>query len=658
MAGSFSEWLRWPDRQVVVLAEADPTLELAGWTAVGGLYPTTYVIALPRSVRSSVIVGGLTQRCIGLRQNATPLTERASIALVEANAGSWYWDEAAELLYAHSTTGTDPDAFTVFHAVVRFYFATKGIVLDRVDGDAESGLYYQPLLDGTLPRIEREVEDIFFGQKLIATGNIRLLNGTGLFDTLVAPDGLYHWKNKQITFYVGGSYNGLALARSQYVAVTAMLIEDVASDDQFATFELKPKARRLTVEAPVRPYFESEYPNLGDGVRGTKKWIGYGRAIIRPDLTDTTVSYGRWTVADAAHQTLFALHSVWAEAKTTGVRTLLTETTHYTKDLTACTVTVTSASYPWQDYTLVVDVTGKPDGAGSYIKTFGAIVVDLLVNVAGILDAEIDQSAFDQCDIDAPEELAMWIKSPRQLTSLLSTTQDEQPSLERSVMGTVQETQTGLFTAWIWDPGYSAADVVSLQKSDFSVFKPKPKLETIVDTVRVNYRRDLSTLSWAQEQESDPKVAFVNETSYALDVYTFLRNQADAVNLAQRLELISGSVSTEIDFELRNPLLVEHIAGDKVLVTYDRAPAASGDYVERGFEIVRLGKSFAPTVAIVGRLGDLRGIGSKIGHVTADDALDWASTSSSDRVGRGYVSDDDGYIDPSDPSTLNARVAW
>lgn len=657
MAATFAEWLRWPDREVVVLAELSPSLELTGWSAVGGATPNVYSVSLPRAIATDVVAGGLTRRCTGVKQNATSLTERASVSAVNGNAGSWWWDEANDTLYVHTTTGSDPDLFTVMQAIVTFYVATKGVVLNRTDGNADTGLYYWPWLDGTLPSIEREVEDLFFGQKNLEAGAITVLNGHGVWDTLVAPDGSYHWKNKKVAFFVGGSYNGQALARSQYTAITTMLIEDVSADETRVTFELKPQARRLTVEIPPTPFFADDYPNLGEGVEGTRKPIGYGRAITAPPLTDTS-SHGVYTVADAAYQTLFAVHRVWAVDKATGDKTLLALTTDYTVNLTACTVTVVNATYAWGTYLLHVDATGKPDGSGSYLQTFGSIVMDMLETFAGIDATDIDASAFAACDVLAPDELAVWITQSRSLASVLSTSEPGFASLERSVMGTVQETLAGKFTAWIWDPGYDASTVVELQKSDFAYFSPQPKLETVVAGVRVHYAANLATGAWSQRSASDSAVTYTEETVDTLNVYTFLRSSPAALALAQRMQLISSGVSTEIDFALRRPLLAEHVAGDKVLVTFDRAPAAAGEYAHRAFELVKLGKSFAPTVAIVGRLGDLRGIGDRIAHVTADTMTDWTATGPADRSGWGYVSDDDGYTDPSDLSTQNARVVW
>jgi hypothetical protein len=301
----FADFLRWPDREVVTLVELTPSLTLANFTTIpGGGFPNTYQLVLPRKVLTSDFKGGIYRRCVGVRENATSLTEKTSRALVDANAGSWYWDEAAELLYVHSTTGSNPDTFTAYQAFVTFYFASKGIALNRVDNDSTTGIYYHPWLSphGS-QNISLMVEDMVSGSKANLTGDVSLLNGHGFWNTIIATDGSYNWKNKNVRFFVGGSYNNRTLLRSQYQALLTMQVNDVAADEDLCTMQLKPLVGATEIELPKTPYFETSYPNLGDGVRGQKKRIGYGRAIIAPDLTDTTVSQGRYTIADAVYQT-------------------------------------------------------------------------------------------------------------------------------------------------------------------------------------------------------------------------------------------------------------------------------------------------------------------------------------------------------------------
>jgi hypothetical protein len=656
-AASFAEFVAWPDRDVVVLVEVTPSVTLSNFTAVGGATPNTYKVALPRFIQEAGFAGGIYRKAVGVRENATNLTERADLASVDANPGSWWWDAANGWLYVRSTTGSDPDLFTAYQAFVTFYFATRGLVLNQSDAVASTGVYYHPWVTGDLPRLSMHMEDMLFGAKITETGNVTFTNGHGFWNTLVATNGVYNWKNKRMRFFLGGSYQGRVLPRSQYAAMITMLVEDVAADEQHCTFTLKPLAKQLDLDLPPTPYFESSYPNLGDGVRGTRKWIGYGRTTMRPDLTDTT-SHGIWTIADAAFQTLYAVHQVQAIAKTTGVRSTLSLGTHYSVDLTACTLTIVSATYRWQDYDLEVDVTGKPvAGGGDYMKTFGAIVKDLLTTHVGVAAADLDTAAFNQADVDAPEELSFWIKSPRSLASLMSSAEAGFPSLERSVMGTLIQTLAGLWTCWIWDPGYDVDSVVKLRKEDFKSFRPQPKLETVFSTTRVHFNYNHARGEWPIERASSAKVEYLSETKEPLDVYTFLRGAVDAQTLAQRYQFISGSVSLEVEFEERGSKLAQELAGNKVLVTYDPAPDAEGSFTNKPFELLRIDRGMAPTLFVAGRFGDLRGV-KDVGRWTADDAPTWAASDFSQREAQGYWTDDDGFADPADASSKNASIWW
>lgn len=652
MSATFAEWIAWPDRTVVFLAELTPGLVLTGWTAVGGGAPNTYQVALPRFVQSAhVSPVGMYRRCVGARINDTVLTEQASLAAVDAAAGSWYWDEAAELLYVRTPGGGDPDTYTVAMADVRFYLASEPIVLLRDDADPASALYYLPWLTGEAPAFSAQVADVFFGHIVSATGDLGVVNGHGAWHQIVATDGPYAWKNASARFFVGGSYRGQALTRSDYAPMVAMQVEDVAPTEQHVIFRLKPLSRTLKVEVPVMPFFESEYPNLGDGVRGTKKPIGYGRAMVAPPLTDTS-GHGVYTVADADYQTLTAVHAVYAREKTTGARTLLTLTTDYTVDLTACTVTVVSATYAHTTHLIEVDVTGRPE------TTFGAIVKDLLTRFAGVASADIDSAAFDRADLDAPQTLSVWLLSPRTLGSILSTSEPDLPSLEPSVSGTVQQTLAGLWTCQIWDPGYDLATVTKLRKEDFVAFTPQPKLETIYSATVVYYGRDHARQEYSSKRVTDAATRYKTKSVDTATIYTFLRDASAADTLAQRIQFIASTMTTEIEFEERTGKLLQHTPGDKVLVTYDPAPTVDGAYAERAFELIRIDKRHAPRLVVSGVLGDLRGIGTRIGHWAPSATPDWAAASAAERSAYGFWSDSNGLIDPGDPATLNRSVWW
>jgi hypothetical protein len=654
LAPTFAAWLATPVRTEYVLCEPEPSKTLFGFTAVGGGAPNTYSMAFARLHQTSVITGGMYGRVIGVQENATALTERASLAAVDAAAGSWWWDEPNELLYVHTSTGADPDTFTLVQASVRFYLANAPLVIEQTAGDATTAVYYLPWLTADLPRIRRKREGLLQGSMAVPEGQVSFVNGHEAWFTLTAPDGQWNWKNKPVRFYIGGEYAGMTLTRDQFAAMATMRVEDVAPNEEVCTFALAPLQRFAELELPVTPYFESDYANLGDGVRGTKKWIGYGRTTMRPDLTDTS-SYGVYTVADADYQTLFAVHNVWAVHKSTQVWTLLTLTTHYTVDLTACTVTIVHASYPHATYEIAVDVTGKPDGLGSYLQTYADVVEDLLTGFLGVSAADLDGAAFTTAAAEATNELSLWIKSPRSLASILATAEAEYASLGRSSLGTVQQTVDGTWTIAVWNPNVDDI-TTTLQRRDFAEFRPKPKLKTIYPTVRVFYGYDHARAQWAVVEADDPATRYRTGSQDRLDLYTYLVDASDALRLAQRYQLLAGAVTVEAEFVERGALLAVHEAGGKAKVTYDPAPALAGAYDEQPFEVIDLEVTMAPKLGVRGVLSNFHGLGGRVGRWMETAAPAWSAATATERQTSGFWCDSNGLADPADSASANQSI--
>lgn len=642
-------------RDEIILCELEPLYTLLGFAAAGGGFSNTYSVSVSRLVETSHVIGGVYAPVIGVTENGVGLTQRASTALVDANAGSWYWDETAGTLYVRPSSGA-PSSYTML-AKRRLFFASTPVILDQTEADPTTAVYYQPWLSGEVPQVRRQVEDLLSGLTAFPSGNVSFINGHRAWFGLVASDGQWNWKYSHAMFYLGGTYNGRSLGREDYVPLATMLVEDVAPTETECVFLLQPLRRLTDLELPVTPLFETDYPNLGDGVRGSKKWIGYGRATIKPDLTDTTTSQGVYTIADAAYQTLFAVNNVWAIRKDTGAWTLLTETTHYTKNLTACTVTIVSATYPFADYEIAVDVSGKPDGLGSYLRTYGAIVQDILRTHIGVGVSELDSAAFAQVAIDSTEDIAIWIKSPRSIASILSTSEPEQPSLGRSVMGTLQQTAAGLWTSRIWNP-YIDSITTSLRREDLAKFDPKPKLKAVFSTVRVYYGFDHAKGQWSVAEATDASIQYRTGSRDRLELFTYLTDANTARNMAQRYLTLAGGVTVEAEFEERGALLAQLNAGDKLFVTYTPAPTSAGGYESQPFEILDLTVRYAPKVVVSGVLGDLRGLGGRVGRWVGSSAPDWATATAAERLASGFWSDSSGLIDPLDPTTFNRSIWW
>src|SRR3990172_363989 len=111
-------------------------------------------------------------RIVDLKENGVSLTSRASVALVESNAGSFFWDQNFGKLYVHPTGSVSPYTKT-FQAMIAFCFATEGRIYN--------GISYEPRI-ASLPQLSIRVEKTFGDPGQIGAGSLTLLNGDGFFD--------------------------------------------------------------------------------------------------------------------------------------------------------------------------------------------------------------------------------------------------------------------------------------------------------------------------------------------------------------------------------------------------------------------------------------------------------------------------------------------
>lgn len=594
-----------------------------------------------------------------MRQNATDLTEVGSIADVDAANGRWYWDAANDRLYVRTTTGSNPDSFTVMQGFVRLHLSTTGIVLNRTTTDGDTGVYYHPWLTEESEAAIEQVGDSLFAVKTSSTALLAIANQGALWQRITASNGGWHWKNRRARIYVGGRVRGVDIPRENYAQFLSMLIDDVGCAEPVVRIILRPRALQLDMQLPRTPIFTSEYPNLGEGVSGNHKPLIYGRLTLSPYLIDTTVSQGQYLVADAAYQTLKAVHNVWAVALDTGARTLLTLTTDYTVDLTACTITVVNATYNYASYSIAAEVTGKPDANGKAIETAASIVKDLLTTHLGATDSDLDLDSFTDAEIEAPELLTVGLLSRRTIGSILMTSEQGVPSLERSVLAVLRETAGGRWQFKVRS-FLLAETTAELGQRDFAAFDPEPSYESAFSKTHVFYAFDASIDTWKVETYTDTRAAYllddqgVGAANDGPELHTYLRNQADAETLARRYQLIAGGIRMRIAFLERSAKLYRALVGDQFAVTYTPAPDASGAFIGETLELTEIRKSVAPTLGTRGMFRDLRGL---TGWVWGgdDEPLDWAAATAAQRRRLGFWADDNGEIVPGDASTRDIR---
>ncbi len=644
---SYATWLDEVITNRAVLCELQPAEALSGWAAVGG-QPNTYSVSWSSLFATTYVPGGVYRRLDEVRQNNLALTVRTSIALVNANLGSYFFDEAASVLYVSTTTGATPASVASMAAVFSLFFGTEAI-------DDLGGQLYEPRLTGDLPLVQAQAEETFTPSKTFVDGTITLLNTHGPFDRWAK---LFAWKNKRARLLLGGG--GLPVSDYQVLA-TLRLEGHPAVRDDVAIFSVRAQASRLEQTVPVTVLTRTAYPTMADGVEGSYAPLLYGAvkkmpapcvssyAVANPDITGppptleeqigpsflpaafhTAAFQDVYLVADPAHQALAAVTGVWARERSTGALVAL-PTTAYTVNLAACTVTIT-------DYTYRIDLMDILIDARVATETFGAMVSDLL-QILGEPAAGVDATSVSTTDAAVPFPLGMWIREPTQAVTVVSQWQ-------QSVLGRVWVSRAGVWTVSALDAATAITPVATLEDYDFARFEPVSRIDPLFARVRCYHAFAPGVQEWQVAEARDDETAYLQETDDAFVVETSLVERVDAELMAQRYRLLAISPDTWIDIDLRGLALMTTEPFDRLSVSRQRAPSSSGSYVDKRLEVIGFEKRLNPPGVSI-RVGDLSGIADVLDRVRAwaSDAIpDYASASALERTTYAFWHDDNDVV--------------
>jgi hypothetical protein len=192
---------------------------------------------------------------------STALTARASAALVDANAGSYYWDGTT--LWVRPPLGLSIFSATV-QATVAFYWANHPKILNN--------RWYDPRLKSA-PGLSQRIETRFDTPSQTGGGNISLANNDGAFNALQD----LQWDAGTISLRVGADVNDSEMAYSDYEVLATWRAEEwtrTVSDFQLRVVEPKAKASN---KLPLSTYDVATYPSLDQQWIGKPIPIAYGK---------------------------------------------------------------------------------------------------------------------------------------------------------------------------------------------------------------------------------------------------------------------------------------------------------------------------------------------------------------------------------------------
>jgi hypothetical protein len=178
-----------------------------------------------------------------LEEDGVALTEKASSAQVESNAGSWWQDIPNQILYIHFSNSETPSDHTV---VINFpfYVADSDLKL-TVDSDVR---LFEPRIDPrALPTVSQSYNEALVGTVNISGGNFSLLNGDGLFDQLLVK---YIWLNRKAVIKRGFNDDTYA----SYYTLATNTITEWKLDRSKVSFKVKNRFTSLKEDIPSQVF--------------------------------------------------------------------------------------------------------------------------------------------------------------------------------------------------------------------------------------------------------------------------------------------------------------------------------------------------------------------------------------------------------------------
>jgi hypothetical protein len=335
---SFATDIQQPNLTLIYLAEVTAGYWLRNFVATAGT-TRTFQIATPL-------------RIIGVKSEVINLTSRATIADVDANPGSWFWDQAAGILYVsaqHDTVFTSS-----LNATVQFFFGNFARDWNN--------LYYEPLLQST-PDLSMRIEKQFGGVGQVSGGDLGLSNTGGYFDRLTD----LYWDFGSVTLKAGAQTLNHSPAYSDFVTLGKWLVTNHERTPETFTLTLQDLKSRLVKDIPLEYYPDGQ----------TVQPIAYG--VLR-GIAPVKLATGGYQVAGHAIKSFDGLRA--------NVNDIWTEIPFATQDTAHASFTVDDA---YADADLSVDFTGKTDFFGAAILNGADMVADLLAYLG---ETALDTASF------------------------------------------------------------------------------------------------------------------------------------------------------------------------------------------------------------------------------------------------------------------------
>ena len=253
----FEVFVRDPNIKPVYIAEIELKMNLSGFTLTAEQTKTFEVEIDERGLEID-----------GVWEDGTALTEKASIAQVEATASTWWWDTSVRKLYVHSSTDADPDDFFMEGGFTH-------LIPNRKFDYADDLCTLPPWLSAeSIPSVTQEMKPYYEGSFRLSTGSISFINalsdGEHYFDKRFEK---FTWIGAKLTIYCGKeTFSTLA----KFGKIFTAYISGKSCSERTITLSLAGIMKELERAFVLNKFWLSDYP---EAVEEGEEWDFDGREI-------------------------------------------------------------------------------------------------------------------------------------------------------------------------------------------------------------------------------------------------------------------------------------------------------------------------------------------------------------------------------------------
>ena len=582
---------------------------------------------------------------ISFTEDGTELTEVSTLAAV--SAGEWFYDDSTGRIYVEVTDSGTPYQHDMVGNYKMYFCNEIGVIFnDR---------YYEPLLIA-IPNISQSKQDSFWGVSISSQGSISIANDNGYFDTIYES---YAWNNKPIVVLWGGE----DLPYSEYKKMFNGILFDKKLSTNLFDIACVDRKEKWDTNIPLNSFNQTDYPNLededvGKAIPWTWGIVTNQSVICVTRALGTATSLHTFKIADTSLGSIVSIDQV----RVKGVNV-----SHLSGSIVDASFKLATSTYSPGDE-VTVDVHGY--ASGTIIENPVIITRKIGEQIGETYTSTIwNQTAMSSAIVEA-DDFPVGL-SVTEFTKAIDVVSD----LMKSCLGNFYNDNDGLYAVSIWNPDIEE-DMSEVNEIDIleGSLKAVAKNDDIRKTISIGWMKNWNNDTYSYKQKSNTVTERLYGITKSITIPTLLSTIAGVNIYLDRISLLHKNATINISFTTKLQLSLHNI-GDRIIVTFKRRSTDNNlswlDY--KVVEIKGIAKNFiSNTVNLL--CDDLKGIGSEVGNWTSNtpefplsvgggSATPWDPAWSLEKKVYaknffGYWTDDDGFIDSTDPESWKASIWW